>query len=54
LTLEPSISEAQTDEMIRQNVQLVLPSVLHATFSESQQADLFSVKDFITLVRAHW
>jgi hypothetical protein len=50
LTLEAAISEAQTDEMTRQRVQLVLPSALHDSFSVSQRTKLFSVRDFIEVI----
>nr|WP_194298830.1 type II restriction endonuclease [Acetobacter fallax] len=51
LTLEPGISENQTDEMRVKELQLVLPEKLHATFRPSQQAWLMNVGEFIGLVR---
>ncbi|POF61630.1 restriction endonuclease [Novacetimonas maltaceti] len=51
LTLEPGISENQTDEMRVKELQLVLPQKLHATFRPSQQAWLMNVGEFIRLVR---
>lgn len=51
LTLEPGISENQTDEMRVKELQLVLPQKLHATFRPSQQAWLMNVGEFISLVR---
>lgn len=47
LTLEPGISENQTDEMAVNKLQLVLPASLHFTYSESQRAWLMSLFDFI-------
>lgn len=51
LTLEPSISEEQTNGMIKESVQLVLPASLHNTYTSKQQAWIWSMKDFIALVR---
>lgn len=51
LTLEPSISTNQTDEMHQRRLQLVLPRGLHETFTPSQQAQLMQVADFVELVR---
>ncbi|MDP3492742.1 MAG: type II restriction endonuclease [Hyphomonadaceae bacterium] len=51
LTLEPSISSAQTDEMQAANLRLVLPRTIHETYSEAQRHWLLSVTDFIDLVR---
>ena len=50
ITLEPSISEAQTDEMRSFNLQLVLPRPLHATYKSAQQAWLMDLAGFIDLV----
>ena len=36
LTLEPAISKNQTDEMIKQNLQLVLPQPIMETYTENQ------------------
>lgn len=52
LTLEPSVSEAQTDEMQAKNLQLVVPLAIHKTFKPRQQTWLYSFSDFIKLVRA--
>lgn len=51
LTLEPSISENQTDEMRAERVQLVLPRGLHATYSTTQQLWLMDLAAFIELVQ---
>lgn len=51
LTLEPSISENQTDEMRAKQLQLVIPRKLHETYRPAQQAWLLSLSDFIGIVR---
>lgn len=51
LTLEPAISEAQTTEMQSSQLRLVLPSALHQTYRESQQAWLQTLAGFLELVR---
>jgi len=52
VTLEPSISEAQTDEMKSFDLQLILPRSLHATFRPAQQSWLMDLTGFIALVEA--
>ena len=52
LTLEPGISEAQTNEMRKQALQLVLPAPLHSSYRPSQRQDLMPVAGFIELVRS--
>ena len=49
LTLEPSISEPQTDEMKGKNLKLVLPTRLHVTYKPSQKPWLMSFREFITV-----
>lgn len=51
LTLEPGISENQTDEMQAKQLQLVLPARLHKTYREKQRGWLFSVNDFLALIK---
>jgi EcoRII C terminal len=51
LTLEPGISENQTNEMQARKLQLVLPKQLHSTYTAKQQGWLFSVQAFIDLVQ---
>jgi len=51
LTLEPGISENQTDEMRSKRLQLVLPARLHETYREAQRAWLMNVTSFIALVQ---
>jgi hypothetical protein len=49
LTMEASISAAQTGEMRGKSLQLVVPQALHATYSADQQSWLFDLRDFIDL-----
>ncbi len=51
LTLEPSISTNQTDEMQQRRLQLVLPRGLHETFTKAQQGWLMPVSDLVAMVR---
>lgn len=50
ITMEAAISENQTDEMIYNNVQLVVPRPLHQTFNKKQQAWLMDVNQFFEFV----
>jgi hypothetical protein len=50
LTLEPGISENQTDEMRAKSLQLILPRPLHATYKSGQQSWLMSLSDFLKIV----
>lgn len=52
ITLEPGISEAQTQQIAAAKLQLVLPAALHVTFRESQQSGLMNLTDFIAHVSA--
>jgi EcoRII C terminal len=51
LTLEPGISEHQTQEMKSKNLKLVLPGAIHATFAPTQQRWLLTILEFVELVR---
>ena len=51
LTLEPGISKHQTDEMQARQLQLILPSSLHSTFTDVQKSWLMNVQQFIELVK---
>lgn len=51
LTLEPSISENQTNEMKAEKVQLVIPQGLHSTYTNAQQAWLMNVESFTKLAQ---
>lgn len=48
-TLEPGISENQTDEMQAHRLQLVLPSSIHETYKDVQQKWLMTLSDFIAM-----
>lgn len=50
-TLEPGISENQTNEMQSQNVQLVLPAKLHTTYKEHQRSWLMNLGTFLEVVK---
>ena len=52
LTLEPGISESQTAEMQRSQLQLVLPSSLHATYSRRQRNWLMDMSGFIGAIKS--
>ena len=47
LTLEPSISSAQTNQMARHDLQLVVPEPIHATYTPVQRHWLWTLNDFI-------
>jgi len=50
LTLEPGVSEGQTDEMRAKSLQLVVPRKLHQTYRPTQEAWLMDVSGFLALV----
>jgi hypothetical protein len=52
LTLEPGISENQTDEMQAKRLQLVVPHRLHGTYRPTQQTWLMDVSAFVAVVRS--
>jgi len=52
LTLEPGISENQTDEMQAKRLQLVVPRRLHSTYRLTQQPWLMDVAGFLSVARA--
>ena len=51
ITLEGAISENQTNEMISRKLQLVVPRELHSTYTEKQRLWLYSIEDFLGLVK---
>lgn len=51
LTLEPGISENQTDEMKAKKLQLVLPRKIHSTYRPNQQPWLMDLSSFIQIIR---
>jgi len=52
LTLEPGISEPQTDQMEASGLQLVVPDSIHASYKAGQREWLWNVAAFIKEVRA--
>lgn len=51
ITLEPSISKNQTDEMLSENLQLVIPNGILETYSIEQKKQIVTLSDFISLVQ---
>lgn len=47
ITLEPAISPNQTDEMIAQRLQLIVPRPLHATYTSNQLTSIINLHDFL-------
>lgn len=52
LTLEPGISEHQTNEMQTKQLQLVVPRSIQATYRQTQQEWLMDLADFMEVVRS--
>lgn len=50
-TLDPGISENQTNEMSRQHLTLVLPAPLHRYYTTTQRRDFLTLEEFIGEVR---
>lgn len=50
LTLEPAISETQTNEMRTSGLQLVLPAPLHETYQAAQRRWLMDLEGFLGIV----
>ncbi|MCY3673406.1 MAG: type II restriction endonuclease [Paracoccaceae bacterium] len=50
LTLQPSVSVSQTNQMKQSGIQLVLPKEIHKTYTDKQQTWICSVKEFIEMV----
>jgi hypothetical protein len=51
ITLEPSISIPQTDEMKSFDLQLILPKSIHATYKPVQQSWLMDIAGFVSMVK---
>lgn len=51
LTLEPGISKAQTDEMRDKRLSLVIPAILHQSYTPAQRGWLMNVAEFVGAVR---
>lgn len=52
ITMEPAISEAQTQQMHSMNLQLVVPEAVHVTYQPAQVEWLMSFRDFIDEVKS--
>ena len=52
LTLEPGISEPQTSQMEASSLQLVVPYLVHTSYTDAQRRWLWSVRNFIDEVKA--
>jgi hypothetical protein len=52
LTLEPSISRNQTDEMQAHQVQLVVPTQIQATYHPTQRQRLINLAEFIGVLKS--
>ncbi|WP_246766224.1 type II restriction endonuclease, partial [Pseudomonas syringae] len=50
---EPAISQKQTSEMQFHALQLIVPRVIHSTYSSSQASWLMELSEFIELVKGH-
>jgi len=53
-TLEPSISESQTNQMQDFGVQLIVPASIATTFSPSQQQWLWTVREFTEFAKSRF
>ncbi len=51
ITLEPAISKNQTDEMISDSLQLIIPKGIFETYSTEQQKQIISLSDFLNFIR---
>lgn len=49
-TMQAGISEAQTDEMIRHNLQLVIPESICTSYTRKQQNWLIDIEEFIDIL----
>ena len=51
ITLEPSITEDQTNQMAERNLQLIVPRQIFSSYTTLQQSWLMDVSDFIAYVK---
>jgi hypothetical protein len=51
-TLEPGISESQTNDIAKHAIQLVIPESFHPTYNERQKPQLWTISAFVEFVRA--
>ena len=52
ITLEAAISERQTSEMQSSNLQLVIPTAIHSTYTPHQKKWLLTISNFIELMKS--
>ncbi|NJI24866.1 restriction endonuclease [Aeromonas veronii] len=52
ITMEPAISENQTEQMQANNLQLVVPTSIQQTYTPEQRLQLMSFRDFINEVKS--
>ncbi|MFD2205650.1 type II restriction endonuclease [Kiloniella antarctica] len=52
VTLEPAISEHQTNQMEMANLQLVLPQEIHQSYNQTQQSWLINLESFIQYIHS--
>lgn len=52
ITLQPAITKNQTDEMISQNLQLVIPKPILPTYTDEQRNHIMDLANFIEFVTA--
>ncbi|ALS97175.1 type II restriction endonuclease [Lacimicrobium alkaliphilum] len=52
ITLEPSISKEQTEQMKSLNVKLIIPTKIQYTYTEEQRVDIWSLKNFIDKINS--
>ncbi len=52
VTLEPSISQNQTDEMRAAGLQLVVPTSIQTSYKPEQQSWLLSIEEFVEVVKS--
>lgn len=50
-TLEPGISENQTNEMKANALSLIVPEELHQSYSDSQKTELLNIDGFLVLIK---
>jgi hypothetical protein len=50
-TLQPSISEDQTDDIAKHAIQLVIPESFHQTYTDAQKKQLWTVSAFVEFVK---
>lgn len=54
LTLQPAISNHQTNEMREAGLTLVLPRAIHKSYSEKQRTEIIDIETFIDNVSEKW